>query len=75
MCSALAFSLQLWGQRFVEPSRAAVILLFEPVVAGIVGFWVGERLGVEGYLGALVILAGIVIAESTSWRTAARSNT
>ena len=25
-CSALAFSLQLWGLRFVEPSRAAVIL-------------------------------------------------
>ena len=34
LCSAVAFTLQLWGQRFVEPSRAAVILLFEPVVAG-----------------------------------------
>ena len=67
-CSALAFSLQLWGQRWVEPSRAAVILQFEPVVAGVVGFFVGERLGVAGYIGALVILAGIVIAESASWR-------
>ena len=47
-CSALAFSLQLWGQRYVEPSRAAVILLFEPVVAGFVGYLVGERLGVAG---------------------------
>ena len=35
LCSAVAFTLQLWGQRCVEPSRAAVILLFEPVVAGI----------------------------------------
>ena len=25
-CSAVAFTLQLWGQRYVEPSRAAVIL-------------------------------------------------
>ena len=66
-CSAVAFSLQLWGQRFVEPSRAAVILQFEPVVAGIVGFAVGERLGVLGYAGALVILGGIVIAESRVW--------
>ena len=57
-CSAVAFTLQLWGQRFVEPSRAAVILLFEPVVAGFVGFWVGERLGVTGYVGALIILVG-----------------
>ena len=71
-CSAVAFSLQLWGQRWVEPSRAAVILQFEPVVAGIVGFAIGERLGVSGYIGALVILAGIVIAESASWRTATR---
>jgi drug/metabolite transporter (DMT)-like permease len=66
-CSAIAFSLQLWGQRSVEPSRAAVILEFEPVVAGIVGFAVGERLGVTGYLGALVILVGILVAESRSW--------
>jgi drug/metabolite transporter (DMT)-like permease len=68
-CSAIAFTLQLWGQRFVEPSRAAVILQFEPVVAGIIGYWVGERLGVSGYIGAAVILLGIVIAESRSWRT------
>ncbi len=67
-CSALAFTLQLWGQRFVEPARAAVILEFEPVVAGLIGYWVGERLGVAGYAGAAVILIGIVIAESRSWR-------
>ena len=64
----LAFSLQLWGQRYVEPSRAAVILLFEPVVAGFVGYLVGERLGCQGYLGAIVIFGGIVLAESRSWR-------
>ncbi len=67
VCSALAFTLQLWGQRYVEPSRAAVILLFEPVVAGFVGYAVGERLGLHGYVGALVILGGIVLAESRSW--------
>jgi len=66
LCSAVAFSLQLWAQRYVEPSRAAVILMFEPVVAGFVGYAVGERLGASGYLGALVILGGILIAESRS---------
>jgi drug/metabolite transporter (DMT)-like permease len=60
--------LQLWGQRYIEPSRAAVILQFEPIVAGVVGFWVGERLGWMGYVGAVIILAGIVIAESSTWR-------
>jgi drug/metabolite transporter (DMT)-like permease len=66
LCSAVAFSLQLWGQRYVEPTRAAVILMFEPVVAGFVAYAVGERLGANGYLGALVILGGILIAESRS---------
>jgi drug/metabolite transporter (DMT)-like permease len=69
LCSAVAFSLQLWGQRYVEPSRAAVLLQFEPVVAGLVGYAIGERLGVSGYVGALVILAGMFIAESRSWRS------
>jgi drug/metabolite transporter (DMT)-like permease len=68
LCSAVAFSLQLWGQRYVEPTRAAVILLFEQVVAGIVGYAVGERLGVAGYVGAVVILVGMLLAESASWR-------
>jgi drug/metabolite transporter (DMT)-like permease len=68
LCSAAAFTIQLWGQRFVEPARAAVILELEPVVAGLIGYWIGERLGVSGYIGALVILAGIVVAESRSWR-------
>ena len=69
-CSALAFTLQLWAQRYVEPSRAAVILLFEPVVAGFVGYLVGERLGISGYIGAIVIFSGIVLAESRSWTQA-----
>jgi drug/metabolite transporter (DMT)-like permease len=68
LCSAVAFSLQLWGQRYVEPSRAAVILLFEPVVAGVVGYAVGERLDVNGYVGAAVILGSIVVAELAAWR-------
>ena len=68
VCSAVAFTLQLWGQRSLEPSRAAVILLFEPVVAGFVGYLVGERLGVAGYVGAVVIFGGIVVAESRAWR-------
>jgi drug/metabolite transporter (DMT)-like permease len=68
VCSAVGFTLQLWGQRSLEPSRAAVILLFEPVVAGFVGYLVGERLGVKGYIGAAVIFGGILIAESRAWR-------
>ncbi|MDQ1535218.1 MAG: hypothetical protein QOF28_2979 [Actinomycetota bacterium] len=74
LCSALGFTLQLWGQRRIEPARAAVILLFEPVVAGFVGYAVGERLGVKGYVGAGVILGSILVAEAPSWVLTARSS-
>jgi drug/metabolite transporter (DMT)-like permease len=74
VCSAAAFTVQLWGQRRIEPARAAVILLFEPVVAGFVGYAVGERLGLKGYVGAAVILASILVAEAPSWVLTARSS-
>ncbi len=74
LCSAVAFTIQLWGQRRIEPARAAVILLFEPVVAGFVGYAVGERLGLKGYAGACVILASILVAEAPSWVLTVRSS-
>ncbi len=62
-CSSVALSLQVYGQRRISPSRAALILLTEPVFAGIIGFWNGEDLGGTKLLGAGVILVGIAIAE------------
>jgi len=62
-CSSVALSLQLYGQRRISPSRAALILLTEPVFAGIVGYFAGERLGAVRLTGAAIILVGIAIAE------------
>jgi drug/metabolite transporter (DMT)-like permease len=62
-CSAVAFSLSAWAQRTIDASRASILNLLEPVVAGIVGYAVGERLGAVGYVGAALILAGIFVAE------------
>ena len=62
-CSSVALSLQVYGQRRLSPSRAALILLSEPVFAGIIGYWNGEDLGGTKLLGAAVILVGIAIAE------------
>ncbi len=62
-CSSFALSLQLWGQKHIAASRAALILLIEPVFAAIAGYAYGERLGAVELAGAGVILLGIVIAE------------
>jgi drug/metabolite transporter (DMT)-like permease len=63
LCSAVALSLQVWGQRRLAPSRTALILMMEPVFAGIAGYVNGERLTALEATGAAVILAGIAVAE------------
>ncbi|MDQ1373435.1 MAG: hypothetical protein QOJ09_773 [Actinomycetota bacterium] len=62
--SALALGLQMWGQRFVGPTRTSLLLMIEPVSAAVLGYVRGERLGARGVLGAAVILGGIAIAEA-----------
>ncbi len=61
--SALAVSLSTWAQRRVDASRASLINLLEPVVAAVVGYVLGERIGVWGAAGAGLILAAILVAE------------
>lgn len=61
--NAVAFGLQLYGQRRVSASRTALVLMLEPVFAAILGYADGERLGVAGALGAGLILAGILVSE------------
>ncbi|HEX8580971.1 MAG TPA: DMT family transporter [Acidimicrobiales bacterium] len=62
--SAAAFFLQIWGQRVLGPTRTALLLMLEPVFAALVGYVAGERLGLAGTVGALLILAGIAVAEA-----------
>jgi drug/metabolite transporter (DMT)-like permease len=62
--SAGAFLIQTRAQREVSPTRTAVILTMEPVFAGLFGFLrAGERLTGRGWLGAGLILAGMLVAE------------
>jgi drug/metabolite transporter (DMT)-like permease len=63
VCSAIALSLQVWGQRRLGPSRTALILILEPVFAGVAGYLNGERLGLTRLVGAVVILAAILVTE------------
>lgn len=62
-CTAFAFAISAWAQRRIEPSRTTIISLIEPVVAGAIGWWIGERLGLGGYAGAALIVVAILVAE------------
>jgi drug/metabolite transporter (DMT)-like permease len=62
-CSAIALPLQVWGQHRIPATRAALILLSEPVFAAIASYINGERLDATQLVGAAVILVGIAVSE------------
>lgn len=52
-----------WAQRTVSPTRATVIYAGEPVWAGVFGRLAGERLPPAAFLGAALIVLGVVTSE------------
>jgi drug/metabolite transporter (DMT)-like permease len=71
--SALAFLVQTWAQRQASATQTALAFSLEPVWAAFFGFTLaGDRLGVVGWLGCAVIMAGIVLAEPTAATTLVR---
>ena len=64
LCTAAAFTIQAWAQQFTPATHTALIFALEPVFAWITSYLVlGEHLGMRATLGALLILAGILVAE------------
>ena len=63
LATSVAFLCMVSGQRTVPSSRAALILLIEPVSAAILGVATGEELGWRGLAGAGLILAAILTVE------------
>ncbi len=63
-CSALAFTLQVYGQSHTPATRSALLLSLEPVFAAITGYAVGQGLGGVGVAGGVLILLAIVVEEA-----------
>jgi drug/metabolite transporter (DMT)-like permease len=53
----------MWAQRHIPPTRAALVLLTEPVFAAILSVATGERLSATAVAGAVLILIGAALAE------------
>lgn len=68
--SAVAFSLMTWAQRRVSPSRAALLLMLEPVFAAVLAIGAGERFGIRAAGGAALILLGVLVSELSRGRDA-----
>lgn len=65
ICSVgVAYTLQIVGQKNVEPSHAAIILSMEAVFATIGGFIIlKERLGIKGSIGCLLMFTGMILSQ------------
>jgi drug/metabolite transporter (DMT)-like permease len=68
LCTALAFTIQAWAMQYTTSTRAAVIYLFEPVVAWMTSYLLlGETLSRRAAAGAALILLGILLVELKPW--------
>jgi drug/metabolite transporter (DMT)-like permease len=64
LCTALAFTIQAWAQRYTTATRTALIYALEPVVAWITSFLIaGEGLSGQAAAGAALILSGVLLVE------------
>ncbi len=66
MSSGAAFTLQIYGQKYAEPSTAAILMSFESIF-GAVSSWLilGEAMTAREIFGCALMLAGIF---ATQWR-------
>ncbi len=66
-CTAAAFLIQTASQRYISPARVGVIFSIEPVSgAALSALLLGDKLGVFGVIGGLLIVVSIIIMESGS---------
>lgn len=64
VCSAFGFVLQPVAQKYTTPARTGLIFALEPVFAALFGFWFAhEILPIKGFIGAFLVLAGVVASE------------
>jgi drug/metabolite transporter (DMT)-like permease len=63
LMTALIQLVMNWAQRTVSPTRATLIYAGEPIWAGIIGRMAGERLPGSALIGALLIIAAVIVSE------------
>jgi drug/metabolite transporter (DMT)-like permease len=66
MSAGVAFTLQIYGQKYAEPAAAAILMSFESIF-GALSSWLilGEEMSGREIFGCLLMIAGIIV---TQWR-------
>ena len=67
VATAAIISLQSWGQSRASANEAAVMYSFEPAAAAFFGFfWLGEAMTARGWLGAALLISGMIVSQWNS---------
>jgi drug/metabolite transporter (DMT)-like permease len=67
IATAAIISLQTWGQAHSTANEAAVIYSFEPAAAAFFAFfWLGEALTPRAWLGAALLISGMIVSQWNS---------
>jgi len=67
VCTAAIILMQAWGQSRTSANEAAVIYAFEPGAAAFFGFfWLGEAMTGRGWLGAALLISGMIVSQWNS---------
>ena len=60
----IAYTLQVLGQKHARPSHAAIVLSMEAVFGALSGWLIlNENLGLRGYIGCALMLAGMLVSQ------------
>lgn len=63
-CTAAGYIVQATAQRYTSATHTGIILSLEPVFSAIFAYvFLGEVLSLRGYLGAVILLFGVLITE------------
>jgi drug/metabolite transporter (DMT)-like permease len=69
ICTVFAFFVQTWAVRRTSPSRVSLLLGTEPIWAAIIGITIAQdSIGLAGYVGIALILAGTAWGRSVEQR-------
>lgn len=64
MSCGVAYTLQIIGQKFIEPTKASLLMCLESVFATLGGFVIlKERMSVKEFIGCGVVFAAIILAQ------------
>ncbi|MBR4641630.1 MAG: DMT family transporter [Selenomonadaceae bacterium] len=65
MSSGIAFTLQLYGQKYADPSTAAIVMSFEAIFGALAGwFFLNEIMSAREIFGCVLMLIGML---ATQW--------